>query len=442
MTKPRIMIVEDEKVIAADIEECLQGLGYDVAGSASTGTEALSLVDRVKPDLVLMDIKLKGEMDGVEVAGALYEQYKIPVVYLTAHADAEILQRAKHTAPSGYVLKPFDERTLRTAIEIAFDRHRRERTLVESGQRLATALGRIDEAVIVTQANGQVAVMNRVAETLTGWKKEEALGKLIGEVFTTLHPRTGAPQPSPIGRVLREGISIGLGDGAVLLSRHGSRAAIQGSASPVHDGNTNAVGVCLLFRAAGQRARDEAWGAPEHFSANRMEIIGHVTAAIAHRFTNLLETNQGRAHATRLASRLLEFGQRRPAPAADLDLNELIGGLRDLLECALGEDIRLETNLKPGVERTKVDPGLIELLLMHLAIAACSSAIPGPFSIDTSLSYSEAAGDSYAVIAVRPPGGSVNSTTDLPALDEILRESSAEIRVTSEGGVVRIYLPA
>ena len=126
MNKRRIMLVEDEKVVAADIEECVKSLGYEVVGAAATGTEALRLAVKTMPDLVLMDIKLRGVLDGIDVAGALYDQLKIPVVYLTAHADAEILERAKLTAPSGYVLKPFDDRTLRTAIELAFDRHHRE----------------------------------------------------------------------------------------------------------------------------------------------------------------------------------------------------------------------------------------------------------------------------------------------------------------------------
>jgi two-component system cell cycle sensor histidine kinase/response regulator CckA len=150
MNKPRIMLVEDEKVVAADIQECVKGLGYEVVGAAATGTEALRLAVDTMPDLVLMDIKLKGALDGIDVAGALYDQLKIPVVYLTAHADAEILERARQTAPSGYVLKPFDDRTLRTAIELAFDRHRRERQLIDGGQRMAAAIGSIDEAVIVT----------------------------------------------------------------------------------------------------------------------------------------------------------------------------------------------------------------------------------------------------------------------------------------------------
>src|SRR5579871_1627690 len=129
MNKARILLVEDEKVVAADIEECVKSLGYEVVGAAATGTQALRLAVQTEPDLVLMDIKLKGSLDGIEVAGALYEQLQIPVVYLTAHADAEILERAKKTAPSGYVLKPFDDRSLRTAIELAFEQHRREQQL-------------------------------------------------------------------------------------------------------------------------------------------------------------------------------------------------------------------------------------------------------------------------------------------------------------------------
>src|SRR5580700_8948721 len=151
MSKSRIMLVEDENVVAADIQECVKGLGYQVVGAAATGAEALRLAVTTMPDLVLMDIKLKGPLDGIDVAAALYDQLSIPVVYLTAHADAGILDRARQTAPAGYVLKPFDDRTLRTAIEIAFDRHRRERQLIEGGQRMAAAIGSIDEGVILIQ---------------------------------------------------------------------------------------------------------------------------------------------------------------------------------------------------------------------------------------------------------------------------------------------------
>lgn len=438
MNKRRIMLVEDEKVVAADIQECVKGLGYEVVGAAATGTEALRLAVKTMPDLVLMDIKLKGVLDGIDVAGALYDQLKIPVVYLTAHADAEILERAKQTAPSGYVLKPFDDRTLRTAIELAFDRHRRERQLIDGGQRLAAAIGSIDEAVIVTQESGQVALMNRVAEALTGWKQEEALAKPVDEVFTILNVRTGAPQASPIGRVFREGVAIGLGDDVLLLGRHGGRQLIQGSATPVRDGEAHAVGVCLLFRAASQRAADEPWGAPDHGSANRLEILGRLTAAVAQKFTRLLEAGRGRTHAAHLANRLLEFGQRQPAPPAYLDLNELISGLDDLLQCALGDDIGLQLTLGPGAGGANADPGPIELILMQLALSARDAAFSGQFSIETSTVSSEDTGDGYAIVTVTPPAVG----RDLPALDEIVRHSPGEIRLSVEDGAVKIYLPS
>jgi PAS domain S-box-containing protein len=385
---------------------------------------------------------LKGVLDGIDVAGALYDQLKIPVVYLTAHADAEILERAKQTAPSGYVLKPFDDRTLRTAIELAFDRHRRERQLIDGGQRMAAAIGSIDEGVIVTEESGQVALMNRVAEALTGWKQEEALGKPVGEVFTILNARTGAPQASPIGRVFREGVAIGLGDDVLLLGRQGARQPIQGSVTPVRDGDTHAVGVCLLFRAASQRAADEPWGAPDHGSANRLEILGRLTAAVAQKFSRLLEAGRGRTHAARLANRLLEFGQRQPAPPSYLDLNELISDLDDLLQCALGDDIGLQLMLGPDAGGAKADPGRIELILMHLALSARDAAFSGQFSIETSTVSSEDTGDGYAILTVTPPAAGPDAPPDLPALDEIVRQSPGEIRFSVEDGAVKIYLPA
>ncbi|HLY18122.1 MAG TPA: response regulator [Bryobacteraceae bacterium] len=441
MSKPRIMVVEDEKVVAADIAACVEGLGYEVVGSAASGTEAVRLAVQTEPDLVLMDIKLKGLVDGIEVAGALYDQLRIPVVYLTAHADAEILERAKKTAPSGYVLKPFDDRALRTAIEIAFDRHRRERQLIEVGERLATAIGSIDEAVVVTQESGQVAVMNRVAEALTGWNQEQALGKPVGAVVTVLNALTGAPLASPLGRVLREGISIGLGENAVLLSRQGTRTAIQGSATPVRSGE-NAVGVCLLFRAAGRRSGSEPWGAPDHGSTSRMEILGRLTAAVAQKFSSMLEAGKGRTRAVRLASRLLEFGQRQPGPPIDLYVNDLLSGLDDLLQCALGDEVLLRLNLDPMAGRVRVDPGEIELLLMHMAICARENGPRGEFSITSASVASELSPDACAILTVEPPRGGHAAALALPALDEIVRHSFGEIRLSGENGALKIYLPA
>jgi len=129
ISNARLLIVEDEEIVAFDIETTLQTLGYDVVGIVTTGEEAIATATQTKPDLVLMDIRLPGKLDGVEAAEEISQRLNIPVVYLTAHADQPTLKRAKITAPFGYLLKPFQEDELETTIEIALSRHKSEERL-------------------------------------------------------------------------------------------------------------------------------------------------------------------------------------------------------------------------------------------------------------------------------------------------------------------------
>lgn len=129
MEKLSIFIVEDETIVANDIKETLVGLGYEVKGIAKSGEIALEMVEKLRPDLVLMDIHLATKMDGVETAGKIHVLYDIPVIYLTAYADKELLDRAKITEPYGYVLKPYDERELHSVIEMSSYKHRIEREI-------------------------------------------------------------------------------------------------------------------------------------------------------------------------------------------------------------------------------------------------------------------------------------------------------------------------
>ncbi|MCR4438177.1 MAG: response regulator [bacterium] len=125
----RIMIVEDLNITALDLKNRLRKMGYEVAALAGSGEEAIQKAEQVRPDLILMDIRLKGEMDGVEAAERIRQKLDIPVIYLTAHADDSTLQRAMETRPYGYVLKPFGEKELRITIEMALHRHREESKL-------------------------------------------------------------------------------------------------------------------------------------------------------------------------------------------------------------------------------------------------------------------------------------------------------------------------
>ncbi len=139
MTNAIILVVEDEIIIARDIQDTLKSLGYAVPAITSSGKEALEKAAEMYPDLVLMDIRLKGDMDGVEAAQQIRARFDIPVVYLTAYADDETLQRAKITEPFGYVLKPFEVRELRSTIEMALYKH-------EMDKRFKESLGQIEQA--------------------------------------------------------------------------------------------------------------------------------------------------------------------------------------------------------------------------------------------------------------------------------------------------------
>ncbi len=126
MSAKKILIVEDEAVVSLDINRRLEKMGYEVLGQVASGEETLEMVQDNPPDLVLMDINLQGEIDGIETATRLYKEYNIPVIYLTAYAGESTLERAKESQPYGYILKPFKERELRATIEIAISRHEKE----------------------------------------------------------------------------------------------------------------------------------------------------------------------------------------------------------------------------------------------------------------------------------------------------------------------------
>ncbi len=181
--KMKILIVEDENIVAKDIKGSLKGFGYDVVDIVGTGEEAIRRAEDLKPDLVLMDIMLKGKMNGIDVARHIREHVHIPVVFLTAYADEDTLHSAKLSEPFGYIIKPFEDAELHSTIQMAVYRYEMERRLKEREQWLTTILRSISDAVIVTDDSGKVTFMNPVAETLTAYEQTEALGRNVFDIY-------------------------------------------------------------------------------------------------------------------------------------------------------------------------------------------------------------------------------------------------------------------
>src|SRR4028118_1053991 len=247
MGRAKILIVEDESIVALNIQSRLERLGYVVTGNIPSGEAAIQKVEETSPDLVLMDIKLKGTVDGIETAAKIRNRFQIPVVYLTAYTDDETLNRAKLTEPYGYILKPFEARDLATTIEIALYKHQMEQQLREREQWLATTLKSIGDAVITTDSQGSITFMNPVAEALTSWKQEEVLGSNLAQVFQTINEKTREVVENPAVVALREGVTVGLENHTLLITKEGNEIPIDDSAAPIKNDLGNILGAVLVF---------------------------------------------------------------------------------------------------------------------------------------------------------------------------------------------------
>ena len=389
MANAQVLVVEDEGIVAKDIQNTLKKLGYAVPAIASSGEEAIKKATETLPDLVLMDIVLEGYMDGVEAAEQIRDRFDIPVVYLTAYADNKTLQRAKITEPYGYILKPFSERELHTAIEIALYKHQMERKLRDSEQWLATTLKSIGDAVIATDAGGFVTFMNPVAEALTGWNQEDAAGKPLKKVFNIINEETGKQAEDPATRVFREGVVVGLANHTVLIAKDGTKYPIDDSGAPIRDDKGNIMGVVLVFRdITEKRNMEEAL-----LKADALESLGILAGGIAHDFNNILMAIMGNITLAKMYAKPGDkiFERLKEAENASLRAKDLTqqlltfsrGGapikktvfisklLEDTVAFVLsGSNVRCEFSISGDLWPVEVDEGQISQVINNLIINA------------------------------------------------------------------------
>ncbi len=257
MAKANIMVVEDESIISMEIQERLTSMGYRICATSSTGEGAVKKAADTHPDLILMDIMLRNGMDGIEASRQIRSRFGIPVVYLTAYADQKTLERARATEPYGYLLKPFEDRVLYATIEMALYKHMMERKVRETEQRYSTTLKCIADAVIVTDTNGTITYINPIAETLTGWHQEEAVGRPLSDVYHVIAEGSRSPLEDPLARTLHEKRIITLENPGLLINREESEIPIDDGTAPILDEAGNAMGAVLAFRDISERRQAE-----------------------------------------------------------------------------------------------------------------------------------------------------------------------------------------
>ncbi len=396
MKKPCILVVEDEAIVAEDIRMTLESYGYDVCAVVSSGDEAIRHAEEDNPDLVLMDVMLKGEMDGVEAAGRIKSLFLIPVVYLTAYTDDKTLERAKITEPFGYIIKPFEERELRTVIEMALYKAMMEKKLRDREEWFSTTLNSIGDAVIATDALGNVVLLNPVAERLTGWSTKEAKGRPLEEVFHIINESTRESVENPVARVLRDGVVVGLANHTSLISRDGKEISIDDSGAPIMDSKGKITGVVLVFRDITEKKNLQA----RLEKAQRMEAIGTLAGGIAHDFNNLLQGLRGYVslmlndidpshphyeklrymdmqieNGAKLTAQLLGFARSGKYHVEPCDINQLVRNNLDMFS-QTHKEIVVSADYARDLWQAEVDQGQIEQVLMNLYVNAFQ-AMPG-----------------------------------------------------------------
>ncbi|MEH1796904.1 hybrid sensor histidine kinase/response regulator [Nostoc sp.] len=292
MGQARILVVEDEVIVARTIASQLSQLGYIVTGTASSGKVAIAKASETQPELVLMDIILKGEMDGIATASKIREQLDVPVIFLTAYGDDRTLERAKITQPFGYIVKPFTTKDLRIAIEIGLLQHQLERELRENRDRLATLLNSMSDAVIATNEQGEVTFINPAAEALTGWQQKDALGNEATKIFNLVNEVTDTILENPITKVLREQQVVYLEEFTYLIRKDGKRVPIGDSASPLKGRPDQINGVVVVFWDLSERQQTKLLeqALEKEQELNRLKSL--FISTVSHEFRNPLTVIQ------------------------------------------------------------------------------------------------------------------------------------------------------
>lgn len=500
MAKSRILVVEDEPVVALDIRNRLETLGYAVSGCAASGEEALARVAQDQPDLVLMDVWLHGSRDGIETAQTIRRQFGLPVVFITACSDDETLARVKNSDSFGIIYKPFTVRDLYVAIEMALGKYHLERKLQDERNLLRTIIDVLPDSVYVKDLQSRFLIANQTVARRMGVKTPD---ELIGKTDFDFYPQEVAQQffadeqqiiRSGQPLVNKEEPSVADGQARWLLT----------AKVPLCDRQGKVIGLVgtgrdITTRKKAQLAQQQMQQKIQEYE--KLQSIGVLAGGIAHDFNNLLMDIQGNVdlalmklpadapaagflvnihnacqRAVQWIRQLLAYAGRSAVPQTTLvDLAELIQEVLRTLAPAMGKKIRVVLDLADNLPRFHTDAAQIQQVLLNVitnAVEALSGRegeiriASGQVQPDQSQPAEDDRGAPAAgqccYIEVADTGCGMDAATQarmfepffttkftgrglgLSAVSGIVRSHGGDIRVTSvpeRGTTVRILLP-
>ncbi|MBA4239299.1 MAG: hypothetical protein C0448_01135 [Sphingobacteriaceae bacterium] len=249
----KILLVEDEVIIAMDLRASLENQGYIVIDHVTRGEDVIQVIEKKRPDIILMDVKLEGELDGVETAQMIYDNYDIPVIFITSYSNKSIINRAKKTNPFGYIVKPFEDRELFTNIELAFFKHESELRLKESEKKYRELSESIQQIIIEFDCEGNIKYLNEPGMQILGLTKPE-LSKSIS--ITKFIGDDGLEQIKNRINVQLINSSQKLKRGLVLLNKFGKHFFIEEYLTPVYINNQLVSYRGLLIDITSKKLKD------------------------------------------------------------------------------------------------------------------------------------------------------------------------------------------
>ena len=382
MAKSKILIVEDENIVALDIKRNLISEGYSVCGIIASGEAALDSFEELQPDLVLMDIKLQGRMDGIETAEQLRKKYHIPVVFLTAFADDETIERVKITEPFGYIIKPFTERELRTTIEMALYKYSIDLELIKSEEKYRRFFKEDLSGNVIFSPAGEILNCNKAFLLLSDFPDTNTvLGNNFYEMIQDPQQRKWIDRElSAKGKVELFELS--------LKSNENKEKSVLATFITIFEGDEIREIKGHLIDITKRKTLEE-----QLRQSQKMEAVGRLAGGIAHDFNNILTIIMGYStmiyeklkegsdidtdlsgiqnaakKASNLTRQLLAFSRRQELEPELVNINELIKDIEKMVRRLLTEDIGMQLFLEAEDAYVYVDPSQMEQVIMNLAI--------------------------------------------------------------------------